>query len=175
TFAVDEKRVFVGSLNFDPRSTIFNTGLGFIIESPRMAREIEVAFNKDIPDTAYEVKLSESGSVYWIEKRDGQSIRHDTEPESGVMKRSIVWVLSKLPIERMLYRLSAPGSGCTLIGRGPLLVLEAPHVLWHKAQQRTVREANIDAFAGNGFNHPGAMTADGDAIARFKAGSRNLG
>lgn len=102
TFAVDEKRVFVGSLNFDPRSTIFNTELGFIIESPRMAREIEVAFNKDIPDTAYEVKLSESGSVYWIEKRDGQSIRHDTEPESGVMKRSIVWVLSKLPIERML-------------------------------------------------------------------------
>src|SRR5690606_39538178 len=47
TFAVDEKRVFVGSLNFDPRSTIFNTELGFIIESPRMAREIEVARSEE--------------------------------------------------------------------------------------------------------------------------------
>lgn len=102
TFAVDDKRVFVGSLNFDPRSTLFNTELGFMIESPHTARQIAAAFEKDIPDTAYEVRRSESGSVYWLERRNGQAVQHDTEPETGFMKRAIVWVLSKLPIERML-------------------------------------------------------------------------
>jgi len=102
TFAVDGKRVFVGSMNFDPRSTVFNTELGFMIESPLMARQIAAAFEKDIPDTAYEVRLSESGSVNWLERRDGKVVQHDTEPESGFMKRAIVWVLSKLPIEHLL-------------------------------------------------------------------------
>ena len=102
TFSVDGKRVFVGSFNFDPRSAELNTELGFTIESPKMAREIEVSFDKDIPGRAYEVRLSDQGPVYWIERKDGQEIRHDSEPEIGVFKRGIVWFLSTLPIEWML-------------------------------------------------------------------------
>ena len=102
TFAVDGKRIFVGSFNFDPRSARFNTELGFVIESPAMARDIAAAFDSEIPRNAYSVRLSEEGGVYWIELRDGNRIRHDTEPETGAFKRSFVWVLSLLPIEWML-------------------------------------------------------------------------
>ena len=102
TFSVDGKRVFVGSFNFDPRSALLNTELGFIIESPKMAMEIESSFDKDIPNSAYEVRLSDQGSVYWIERKDGEEIRHDSEPQIGFFKRSFVWFLSTLPIEWML-------------------------------------------------------------------------
>lgn len=102
TFSIDGKRVFVGSFNFDPRSALFNTELGFIIESPDMAVRIEESFKKEIPESSYEVRLSETGKVYWIERRDGRQIRHDTEPETGLLKRGIVRLLSWLPIEWML-------------------------------------------------------------------------
>ncbi|MBS1135759.1 MAG: hypothetical protein H6R02_2900, partial [Burkholderiaceae bacterium] len=38
TFAVDGKRVFVGSFNFDPRSARLNTEMGMVIDSPKLAR-----------------------------------------------------------------------------------------------------------------------------------------
>ncbi len=102
TFAVDQERTFVGSFNFDPRSAHLNTEMGFVIESPIMARQIGEFFDEGIPENSYEVRLSESGKVYWIERRDGKLIRHKTEPETGILKRGFVLFLSVLPIEWLL-------------------------------------------------------------------------
>ncbi|MFA7606166.1 MAG: phospholipase D family protein [Rhodocyclaceae bacterium] len=102
TFAVDDARVFVGSFNFDPRSALLNTELGFVIESPDMARRIDEFFNQTVAGIAYEVRLSEAGKLYWIERRDGQEIRHDAEPETGILKRGLVRFLAILPIEGLL-------------------------------------------------------------------------
>ncbi|MCQ4322090.1 phospholipase D family protein [Stutzerimonas stutzeri] len=102
TFAVDQARVYIGSFNFDPRSANLNTELGFVIESPTMADAIEKAFDESIPLSAYEVRLSSGGQIYWIENRDGEEVRHDSEPETGFWKRTAVSLLSILPIEWML-------------------------------------------------------------------------
>lgn len=102
TFSVDRARFFVGSFNFDPRSRKLNTELGFVIDSPLLAQEIEAAFNSTIPANAYEVRLSETGRLYWIERREGEVVRHDTEPGTSVWLRSTVWFLSLLPIEWLL-------------------------------------------------------------------------
>ena len=102
TFAVDRSRVFVGSFNFDPRSADLNTELGFVIESPKMAAAIEQAFDTSIPANAYEVVLTESGELQWLEQRDGQLVRHDTEPQTSFWKRASVSFMSILPIEWML-------------------------------------------------------------------------
>src|SRR6266566_4511766 len=59
TFAVDESRVFVGSFNFDPRSARLNTEMGFVIDSPHLARQMETTFKTTVPENAYEVRLSE--------------------------------------------------------------------------------------------------------------------
>lgn len=45
TFAVDGERLFVGSFNFDPRSVRLNCEMGFLIDSPTLARRIEEAFD----------------------------------------------------------------------------------------------------------------------------------
>ena len=102
TFAVDGERVFVGSFNFDPRSARLNTELGFVIDSPALAQGIEKAFDEELHRTAYRVQLDEKGKLYWLEERDGQTLRHDSEPGASVLQRATVWFASWLPLEPLL-------------------------------------------------------------------------
>ncbi|WP_324749788.1 phospholipase D family protein [Sphingomonas sp. LY54] len=102
TFAVDGRRVFVGSFNFDPRSAHLNTELGFVIESPALAERMQAAFERSAPARTYEVRLSPEGEIYWIERRDGREIRHATEPGTTRWQRAAVALLSLLPIEWLL-------------------------------------------------------------------------
>lgn len=102
TFAVDGDRLFVGSFNFDPRSARLNTELGFIIESPELAQEMERVFNTDVLDNAYEVKLDEDGSMYWLERTPEGVVRYEGEPNVGVLRRAAVSLISILPVEWML-------------------------------------------------------------------------
>lgn len=102
TFSVDRSRLFVGSFNFDPRSRKLNTELGFVIDSPIFAQRIEAAFHDSIPTNSYEVRLSDSGELYWIERRGDELVRHEKEPGTSWLLRVAVWFLSLLPIEWLL-------------------------------------------------------------------------
>lgn len=102
TFSVDRSRVFIGSFNFDPRSEKLNTEMGFVIDSPRLAQRIEGAFDSSVPADAYEVCLSDAGQLYWIERRDGEGVQHDTEPGTNFWQRAGVSFMSALPIEWLL-------------------------------------------------------------------------
>jgi putative cardiolipin synthase len=102
TFAVDRERIFVGSFNFDPRSALYNTELGLVIRSPRMATELSVLFDTQIPALAYEVRLDEGGHLEWIE-REGDATRVLRREPGRTALRSIgLGVLSILPIEKLL-------------------------------------------------------------------------
>src|SRR5690625_7989109 len=63
TFAVDGKRLFVGSFNFDPRSALLNTELGFVIHSPKLATQVSQLFEEDIPLLSYQVVLTPDGKL----------------------------------------------------------------------------------------------------------------
>jgi putative cardiolipin synthase len=102
TFAVDDERVFIGSFNFDLRSLRLNTELGFVIESPALAKQISGTFDESIPLRAYEVRLAENGSLYWLERSGPTVTRHDTEPGTGFWRRFGVYLLSLLPIDWLL-------------------------------------------------------------------------
>jgi len=102
TFAVDASRVFVGSFNFDPRSANLNTELGFVIDSPELAKKIESIFLTLVPQVAYIVRLDENGKVYWLEQNGEKQIRYDTEPNTSWFGRLGVWFMSILPIESLL-------------------------------------------------------------------------
>lgn len=101
TFAVDGKRVFIGSFNFDPRSVNLNTELGFVIESPILASYMEKGF-ATAPQIAYQLKLNRHGDIYWLEQKNGTEIRHYKEPYTSWWKRFGVTMLSILPIEWLL-------------------------------------------------------------------------
>jgi len=102
TFAVDGSRAFIGSFNFDPRSAELNTEMGFVIDSAELARQIATVFDSNVPSDAYEVRLSDSGRLYWIERQDGASLRHREEPGASFWRRAWVRFLSLFPLERLL-------------------------------------------------------------------------
>jgi cardiolipin synthase C len=102
TFVVDGSRVFVGSFNFDPRSAKLNTELGFVIESPALAHDIEINFATRVPNHAYEVHLSDKGQLYWIGHDGDRTVRYEKEPGTSFWLRAFVRFLSFLPIDSLL-------------------------------------------------------------------------
>jgi putative cardiolipin synthase len=102
TFAVDRARVFVGSFNFDPRSANLNTEMGILIDSPALAQRIASRFETGIPERSYEVRLSDEGELYWIERRGHERVRHDIEPGTSFWQRAAVRFMSLLPIDWLL-------------------------------------------------------------------------
>ncbi len=102
TIAVDRSRIFIGSFNLDPRSANLNTELGFVIDSPVLAGRLSGFFDTTVPAAAYQVQLSPDGTLYWTEERDGEHLRHETEPGASVWRRAAVAVISWLPIDWLL-------------------------------------------------------------------------
>ena len=102
TFAVDGQRIFVGSFNFDPRSMHLNTELGFLIDSPTLAQNMARAFAEQVPARSYQVMLTPTGSLQWIEHRNGEIVHHDIEPGTSWHTRTATRLLSHLPIEWLL-------------------------------------------------------------------------
>jgi putative cardiolipin synthase len=102
TFAVDRKRMFVGSYNFDPRSEKLNTELGFVIDNPKLTSAVHAAFDEKIPQVSYEVRLDDKGDMYWLAWEDGKQVRYDSEPNTGLLKGLAIRVLSWLPIDWLL-------------------------------------------------------------------------
>jgi putative cardiolipin synthase len=64
---VDRKMVFIGSMNFDPRSANINTEAGAFIESPGLAEDLARVMERDMgPANAWQVLLDEDGDPYWV-------------------------------------------------------------------------------------------------------------
>lgn len=98
-FYIDQK-VFIGSFNFDPRSTSLNTEVGLVIESESLQQEIHESLSELLPRIAYELRLNEHGEMIWIEQRDnGTVVIHKHEPETTFFQRLMIKLTSFLPIE----------------------------------------------------------------------------
>ncbi|MGB6243295.1 MAG: phospholipase D family protein [Castellaniella sp.] len=102
TFAVDGKRVFVGSFNFDPRSALLNTELGFVIDSEAMARLMAKLFDDLIPNGAYQLGLDGRGEIVWRERTPQGTETLNSEPKASFWRLLLVKGLSWLPIESLL-------------------------------------------------------------------------
>lgn len=63
---VDGQRVFIGSMNFDPRSVNINTEMGIIIDSTGLGREMVRLAERDMaPENAWRVTLDDEGNLAW--------------------------------------------------------------------------------------------------------------
>ena len=104
TYAVDRRRIFVGSFNFDQRSAKLNTEMGTVIDSARFAEDLGRTLDNDVRELAYRVVLGPDGrSLQWIERTpSGQERRYDVDPETTFSKRLGVGLLSNLPIDWLL-------------------------------------------------------------------------
>ncbi len=106
SFVFDREKVFVGSLNLDPRALKHNTEIGVIFIVPEIAQEMAEAFDERIEQYAFklELKLSENGSetLLWHGMKDGKPVVYTHEPYSGFWRRLSIDIMSWLPIESQL-------------------------------------------------------------------------
>jgi putative cardiolipin synthase len=96
-FIVDDKEVFIGSFNFDPRSANINTELGVIIEDPEMALIFGALIEEALQEQTYEVFLNEKGKVRWRGYENGEEVIYDKEPETTWGQRFMAGFARILP------------------------------------------------------------------------------
>ncbi len=99
TMAYDDDRIFIGSLNLDPRSFNLNTEQGVVMESHLFNKMLRDWVKNNMPDFAWRVTLDENGDLQWQDKSG--TVLHE-EPETTGWQRFTVWMMSLLPIEKAL-------------------------------------------------------------------------
>lgn len=103
TFAVDNQTVFIGSFNFDPRSTMLNTEMGVLIESENIATNIHQHFDDSLDTTSYKLALTGENNIMWLETVDNAKAKEYTQdPKSTMAQRIVLKILGFLPIQWLL-------------------------------------------------------------------------
>ncbi len=100
---IDQRWVFIGSMNLDPRSATINTELGALVDSPQLAREMLRIINIDRLQSAYRLRLTSVGNCCeWLEDVGlKESILYE-EPDSTAWMRTKAWLLSPFVPEEQL-------------------------------------------------------------------------
>lgn len=104
---VDRATTFVGSMNFDPRSRLYNTELFVVVDSAQLASRLTALFDEGVePDHAYRVHLrdpqQDGDALVWIAEEQGVEVRYESEPLAGFWKRFWRGVLSVIVPEHLL-------------------------------------------------------------------------
>ncbi len=103
TYMVDRRKLFIGSLNLDPRSQRLNTEMGIILESEAICRRFQEGIDAHLLDFAYRVELDPKGHTpVWITRENGKEVRLETEPGVGAFTRIVLFIERILPVEEQL-------------------------------------------------------------------------
>lgn len=86
SMVIDDRIVFIGTFNLDPRSANLNTEVGVLVDNDELARQLTASIERDIrPENSW---------------RTTSEFNPDSEVGRG--KRFRVWIYSVLPIEPVL-------------------------------------------------------------------------
>ncbi|WP_295478501.1 phospholipase D family protein [uncultured Pseudomonas sp.] len=97
----DRQKIFVGSFNFDPRSVLWNTEIGILVDSPKLAEQLrELTLEGMSPERSYEVRLQD-GQLVWVTEDNGQIHTLDKEPGDW-WRRFNAWISKAVGLEKML-------------------------------------------------------------------------
>lgn len=101
--AIDEKQVFIGSFNLDPRSAYLNTEIGVLLHSPSLAKTVHQTMDDNLKKYAYRLALDANNNINWhLQKSDGQTRTYEKEPKMKWWERASMKIISWLPIEGLM-------------------------------------------------------------------------
>jgi cardiolipin synthase C len=104
TAVIDRQKVFIGSMNFDPRSEIHNTEMGLIIDSPPLAREMLRLMDLDKLQASYKLRLGKDGdTLQWLslDEEQGEMVQED-EPDADFWQQLWLNIVAPLAPEELL-------------------------------------------------------------------------
>lgn len=97
----DQRKVFIGSFNFDPRSVLWNTEVGVLVDSPELAGYTRaLALEGMSPALSYQVELQGDGLEWVTEDNHKLHVLHK-EPGDW-WRRFNAWVSERIGLEKLL-------------------------------------------------------------------------
>lgn len=92
---IDQRLIFIGSMNLDGRSARENTEIGLVIESPEIADTLSKGLGRRLDAGAYRLRLSSDDQrIEWVEPlADGKQKVHRQEPSDDWRYRLQFWLL----------------------------------------------------------------------------------
>ena len=102
-YVFDRQKLFIGSMNFDQRSKHLNTEIGVIIDSPELAQQTAMRFERMVqPANAYALAWRTLGTgsaqLVWDSQENGNAVEYTREPARSEWQRLEQSLLSWLPI-----------------------------------------------------------------------------
>jgi len=95
----DRRAVYAGSLNLDPRSIVWNTEIGALIDSPDLAKAMIDEFEQDLlQDNSWSVRMDKDGAVFWHSTKEVKSIT----PARNFGQRFSIFFYSFIPMENQI-------------------------------------------------------------------------
>ena len=100
---IDGRTLFVGSMNFDPRSDVHNTEIGLIIFSREMAQQVLKLIEVLKQQGAYKVRFAPGTErIEWVSEEAGVEQVLTSEPDSTLWDRVMLEILAPLAPESLL-------------------------------------------------------------------------
>jgi len=106
SFVLDREKVFIGSLNLDPRSFYENSEIGVVISSAETAEIMAKEFEEVIDSGVFRLELVTDGDdneyILWHGYEDGEPVTFEVDPHTSIWRRMGVGFMRVMPIESQL-------------------------------------------------------------------------
>jgi putative cardiolipin synthase len=106
SFVLDREKVFIGSLNLDPRSFYENSEIGVVITSAETAVTMAEDFEQVIKEGAFRLELVSDDElneyILWHGYENGEKVTFEYDPYTSIWRRMGVGFMRILPIESQL-------------------------------------------------------------------------
>ncbi|AXI47120.1 phospholipase [Sulfitobacter sp. SK012] len=102
-FMIDDRYLFVGSFNMDPRSVNINSEMGIMLDAPSLTARLNKSLDQALPVSTYHLGLDERGQINWTTRRsDGAISLYKSEPTGTTAQHLWADILGVLPIGSQL-------------------------------------------------------------------------
>jgi putative cardiolipin synthase len=106
SFILDREKIFIGSLNLDPRSFYENSEIGVVIESAETAVKMAEEFDQIIETGAFRLELvtdqDDNEYIHWHGIENGEKVTYEVDPHTSFWRRMGVGIMRVMPIESQL-------------------------------------------------------------------------
>ena len=99
---VDGRILSIGSMNLDLRSKLQNTEVALIIRSRALSEQIIQRMQPLLDNGTWKVLQQPDGSLLWQMQPPGSGPDQFQDPDSSVLLRSILWIISPLAPDELL-------------------------------------------------------------------------